>query len=105
MLLYIHYKQTEAIKLDEKQHYKQKDHLTYPEATMYQLVEKCAEQFYDAPAYEFYDRKTSYGKFIERIQRAARAFYASGIRMGDAVTICLPNILYYAIYTIIKAAA
>lgn len=82
----------EAIKLDEKQHYKQKEHLIYPEATMYQLIEKCAEQFYDAPAYEFYDRKTSYGKFIERIQRAARAFYASGIRMGDAVTICLPNI-------------
>ncbi len=82
MLLYIHYKQTEAIKLDEKQHYKQKDHLTYPEATMYQLVEKCAEQFYDAPAYEFYDRKTSYGKFIERIQRAANSSKEYSVRQG-----------------------
>ena len=78
--------------MDEKQHYKQKDHLTYPEATMFQMVEKCAGEFPDEPAYEFYDKKTSYRDFIRRIERAARAFHASGIGMGDAVTICLPNI-------------
>ena len=77
--------------MDEKQHYKQKDHLEYPEATMFELVQKCAEQFADEPAYEFYDKKTSYRDFIAKIERAARAFIASGIAMGDAVTICMPN--------------
>ena len=71
--------------------YRQRDHLTYPEATMYQLVEKISGQYPDEPAYEFYGIKTSYRKFIERISRAARAFRASGIRPGDAVTICMPN--------------
>ena len=77
--------------MDENQHYKQKEHLIYPEATMFEMVEKCAEQFPDEPAYEFYDRRTSYRRFIEKIERAARAFCASGINKGDAVTICMPN--------------
>ena len=71
--------------------YRQKQHLTYPEATMFQLVERIARQYPDEPAYEFYDRKTSYRRFVQRIERAARAFWASGVRMGDAVTICMPN--------------
>ena len=77
--------------MDENPHYKQRDHLTYPEATMFQMVQSIAEQFPDEPAYEFYDRKTSYRCFVRRIERAARAFEASGIQMGDAVTICMPN--------------
>ena len=67
-------------------------HLTYPEATMYELVARVAQQYPDEPAYEFYDRKTSYAQFIRRIERAARALWAFGVRPGDAVTICLPNI-------------
>ncbi len=71
--------------------YRQRQHLTYPEKTMFQLVEQAARQYPEEPAYEFYDKKTSYRRFIQRIERAARAFQASGIRMGDAVTICMPN--------------
>ena len=67
-------------------------HLTYPEATMYELVERVAKQYSDEPAYEFYNRQTSYAQFIRRIGRAARALWAFGVRPGDAVTICLPNI-------------
>ena len=67
-------------------------HLEYPEATMYQMVEQTAARYPDEPAYEFYNRKTSYTQFIRRIERAARAFLASGVRPGDAVTVCLPNI-------------
>ena len=44
------------------------------------------------PAYEFYNRRTSYRSFIEKIEQTARAFWSAGIRPGDAVTICLPNI-------------
>ena len=74
------------------QPYRQRDHLEYPELTMYQMVEKAATSYPDDVAYEFYDRKTCYHTFLKQIDQAARAFTAAGIRRDDRVTICLPNI-------------
>lgn len=71
--------------------YIQRDHLEYPELTMFQMVERIARQYPDEPAYEFYGTKTSYRSFVRRIERAARAFLSLGIQKGDAVTICMPN--------------
>ena len=71
--------------------YRQREHLEYPELTMYQMVERIAGQYPGEPAYEFYGRKTSYRSFVGRILRAARAFLAMGIEEGDAVTVCMPN--------------
>ena len=67
-------------------------HLEYPELTMYQMIARMSEQYPDAPAYEFYNKKTSYAQLKYRIDRAAAAMTDLGIRKGDAVTICLPNI-------------
>ena len=72
--------------------YHQRDHLEYPEKTMYQMVEKAAQESPDAVAVDFYQRKITYQKFIERIERCARAFLSMGIGPGDAVTLCMPNI-------------
>lgn len=72
--------------------YVQREHLDYPEKTMFQLIEKMAGSYPDEPAIEFYNRKISYKQFVERIERCARAFLAIGIRPGDAVTLCMPNI-------------
>ena len=69
-----------------------RQHLVYPEATMFEMVARMAQQYPNEPAYEFYNRKTTYAQFVRRIERAARAFWAFGIRPGDAVTLCLPNI-------------
>jgi long-chain acyl-CoA synthetase len=71
--------------------YKQKEHLEYPALTMFQMVERIAGQYPKEPAYEFYGKKTSYQAFVQRIERAARAFTAMEIGRGDAVTICMPN--------------
>ncbi len=68
-----------------------REHLEYPEMTMFQLVEKMAAEHPSAPAYEFFGTRTSYKKFIGRIEKAARAFTAAGIKRGDVVTICMPN--------------
>lgn len=70
----------------------QRQHLEYPALTMFQMVERIARQYPKEPAYEFYGRKTSYGSFIRRIERAARAFIAMGIKSGDVVTVCMPNV-------------
>ena len=67
--------------------YRQREHLEYPELTMFQMVERMAVQYPDEPAYDFYGKKTSYSSFISKIERAARALIAIGIRRDDAVTI------------------
>ena len=72
--------------------YKQREHLEYPELTMFRMVERIAKQMPDASAIDFYNRKISYKRFIERVERCARAFMSIGIKPGDAVTLCMPNI-------------
>lgn len=70
---------------------KVREHLEYPELTMFQMVERVALESPKRPAYEFYGKRTSYQSFLQRILQAARAFAAAGIGKGDAVTICMPN--------------
>ncbi|MBQ1439806.1 MAG: acyl--CoA ligase [Solobacterium sp.] len=68
-----------------------KKHLDYPRLTMFQMIQRMAEQYPNYPAYEFFGKKTTYRQFVGKIERAARAFTSMGIRRGDAVTICMPN--------------
>lgn len=67
-------------------------HLEYPELTMYQMIERIAGQYPKAPAYEFYNKKTSYAAFLQKINRAAGAFTALGVKPNDRITICMPNV-------------
>lgn len=71
--------------------YKQRDHLEYPEKTMFQMVEEIAEKYPAEPAYEFYGKKTGYAAFIRRIETVARAFTVCGVKEDDVVTVCMPN--------------
>lgn len=66
--------------------------IDYPSFTMFQMVEKNKIAYPTAPAYEFYGKRTSYKAFVDKIEQAARAFHRAGIREGDRITICLPNI-------------
>ncbi len=66
--------------------------IDYPELTMFQKVQAAAEQYPNAYAIEFYGKKITYTAFMKRIERCAKALIASGIRPGDAVTLCMPNI-------------
>ena len=59
--------------------YRQKDHLTYPEITLYQAVKNSAALYPDDTAIEFYGRKISYSRFLRDINRAADAFSYCGI--------------------------
>lgn len=65
--------------------------IDYPRQTMYQRIVQTAKEVPENAAYEFMGRQTSYAQFLQRIDRAARALYALGIRKGDRVTICMPN--------------
>ncbi len=66
-------------------------HIDYPELSMYQLVARTAQRYPGLCAYEFMGRETSYSRFLQRIERTARALHGLGIRSGDRVAICMPN--------------
>lgn len=67
------------------------EHIDCPRLTMYQMIAQTAKSAPELPAYEFMNRIITYSDFLQRIDRAARALYALGIRKGDRVTICMPN--------------
>ena len=67
-------------------------HIDYPEKTMYRMIDEIAGMYPKTTAYEFYDKPTSYQTFLLKVRRASRAFAAAGLKEGDSVTICLPNI-------------
>lgn len=65
--------------------------IDYPQKTMYQMVEAAAKKYPNNIAYDFMGKKTTYAAFLKRIDAAAKALLALGIRKGDRVSICMPN--------------
>lgn len=65
--------------------------ISYPECTMYQMVEQTASRYPRSDAYVFMGCRTSYSDFLRRIDAAAKGLIAMGIGKGDRVTLCMPN--------------
>lgn len=63
-----------------------------PNTTMYNQVRDSSLKYGDMVAVEYMGKKIKYKKFIRLIDRAANWFYDLGVRKGDVVTICLPNV-------------
>lgn len=66
--------------------------LTYPDYSMYEQIKKTAEKYPKFIALDFMGKKTTYENLIAEINTVAKGFKALGVREGDKVTICLPNI-------------
>ena len=66
-------------------------HLDYFQGSMFEAVEKIAEQYPENTAFTFMGTPTLYPEMIRQIERCARALKALGIREGDKVTIAMPN--------------
>ena len=66
--------------------------IDYPDVSMSALVARAAEQYPDNAAYTFMGRTTNYTQMMQEIHACAKAFQAIGIRRGDRVTICMPNL-------------
>ncbi|MBR6549276.1 MAG: acyl--CoA ligase [Clostridia bacterium] len=66
--------------------------LNYPTDSMVERVFSTAKQYPQYIAYDFMGNQVTYGEFTEEISRVAASFVAMGIKKGDHVTICLPNI-------------
>ena len=66
--------------------------LQYPQGTMSEAVFACAQKRSGWEALSFMGRSISYGELAGEIRKTAEAFWGLGVRKGDRVTLCLPNI-------------
>lgn len=76
--------------------------LDYPDISMYQMVKNAQLLNGELIAYDFMGKATTYTEFLDQIEVCAKALIAQGVKQGDAVTVCLPNvpqavIMFYAI--------
>ena len=76
--------------------------LDYPDISMYDMVKKTKETYPSNIAYDFMGKSSTYEEFLSEIDLCANALAAQGIKTGDSVTVCLPNvpqavIMFYAI--------
>ncbi len=76
--------------------------LEYPDISMYAMIQKVQQEYGTYIAYDFMGKSVTYDDFIEEIDVCAKALLMQGIKAGDSVTICLPNlpqavVMFYAI--------
>lgn len=81
--------------------------LDYSEKTMSELVLETASREGDFPALSFMGRKISYKSLAENIDLVARAFCSIGVRAGQRVLVCLPNVpqAIYCLYGLNRIGA
>ncbi|MBR5034213.1 MAG: AMP-binding protein [Bacteroidales bacterium] len=82
-------------------------HLDYLETTMSGAVLQTAAREGDFTCLTFMGRKISYKSVAENLDLVARAFYALGVRAGQRVLICLPNVpqAIYCLYGLNRIGA
>lgn len=76
--------------------------LNYFDGSLVEAVEATAKCVPEDIAYDFYGNRVTYARFVNQIHDAARALKVLGVKVGEKVTICMPNtpqavILFYAI--------
>lgn len=67
-------------------------HLNYPDYSIVDAVFATAEREKDFPALAFMGKTFSYETLADKIKSVAAGFIATGVKRGDVVTICMPNV-------------
>lgn len=89
-------------------YYKEEDlNIKIPNISMYEQVKRSAAKYPNYTAYEYFRKKTNYKTFLSQIEKAAAAFKVMGIKKGDIVTLCMPNVpeVLIALYGLNKLGA
>ena len=66
-------------------------HLDYPDISMSEALFESARKYPNQVALTFQEKDTTFAKLVPQIREAEKAFRAIGIKEGDTVTVCLPN--------------
>ena len=82
-------------------------HLEYPKDTMRGVVLATAEKYPTLPALSYMGRIIPYSLLEKNIKITAKAFASIGIKEGDTVTVCLPNVpqAIYCLYALTHIGA
>ena len=67
-------------------------HIDYPNTSLYNIILNHSIDHPDVLAYIYFNTTCTYKEFIRRIDRVAKAFSELGVKKGDRVSICLPNV-------------
>ena len=73
-----------------------------PDLSAYGFLAEKGKDYKNALAYNYFGKTATYKQFLKQIDEAARAYRCQGIRVGDVVTVCMPNtpeavITFYAL--------
>ena len=63
-----------------------------PNISMYEQIRNTAFKYPKYIAYRYFNTKVNYEKFLKQIDRVSLSFDKLGVKKGDIVTICLPNV-------------
>ncbi len=78
-----------------------------PTESLVAMLERSVSEAGDAPALEFFGRRTSYTDLGEQVDRAAEGLRNLGVRAGDRVALILPNCPQHvvAFYAVLRLGA
>lgn len=81
--------------------------LDLPDSSVFDYLRDNTKNFSKMIALNYFDKKTTYEDLFKHIDKYANAFYSSGIRKGDIVSLCLPNVpeAVYMFYGLNKIGA
>lgn len=81
--------------------------LDYPDYSMCDAIYQAADTYPSYTSLIYMGRKIPYTILKEKIEETAKAFYALGVRKGDRVTVCLPNVpqTVYCFYALNRIGA
>lgn len=81
--------------------------LDVEDISIYRFMYKCAEDYMDSVAIEYFGVQITYEEFMEKIDTTARAFLSYGVRKGDVVTILSANVpeALYSFYALNRIGA
>ena len=68
-----------------------KEHINYPDVSMYEMIRKAASKYSSNIAYSYFGSRVTYKTFIKKIDECAKAFARMGVKSKDNVTIAMPN--------------
>ncbi len=94
-------------KIWEKFYDKDKRNVEIPDKSIYEFLYEQNQDRLDNYALNYFDKKTTYRELYYEIDLCARALKSQGVRKGDVISICLPNIpeSIYIFYAVNKIGA
>lgn len=77
------------------------------QCTAYELIYRGNKNYPHDIALNYFGHKITYGELFEKIDMAANAYYAAGVRKNDVVIFCMVNMpeTIYSLYALNKLGA